>query len=432
VKANPVQSNVQQHIKHNFITNVVDGGFFGWGLGFASFVTVIPLFMSQLTDSAVLIGLVVALHNFGWQLPQVFVSGWVTRLNRYKPMVMRITLHERWPFFALAGVALLSSVINTQWAAILAVLVIAIHAFSAGLAAPAWQSMIAKVIPQDRIGTFFGSQSGAANTMSAIGAIVAGLILVSLPAPYNFALSFSLTGLLMMISMWFLGRTREPEHEVRPESVTAAFAWKPLLRILQRDTNFRWYLIVRSLSNFVWMAINFYTVYAVGRFGLDTQTVGFLPALFLISQGVAAPVLGWLGDRIGHRLVYAGGVLVMVISALLAMTAQQLPLFFVAYILAGASNAAYWSVGIALSLEFARPEEKPLYVGLINTGMAPFLLISSLIGGALADNFGYPAAFGFAAIMGLITIGVTLFLVRDPKPLPNPITQTQPLPAVGD
>jgi MFS family permease len=428
MKANTVQSSMQQHVKHNFITNVVDGGFFGWGLGFASFVTVIPLFMSQLTDSAVLIGLVVALHNFGWQLPQVFISGLVTRLTRYKPMVMRLTLHERWPFFGLAVVALLATSIDINWAAVLAVIFIGIHAFSAGLAAPAWQSMIAKVIPQERIGTFFGSQSGAANTMSALGALVAGLILVALPAPYNFALSFSITGVLMFISMWFLGRTCEQEHEVRPETVTAAFAWKPILRILQRDTNFRWYLIVRSLSNFVWMAINFYTVYAVDRFGLDARTVGFLPALFLISQGMSAPLLGWLGDRIGHRLVYAGGVLLMVISAFLAMTAQALPLFFLAYILAGASNAGYWSVGISLSLEFARPEEKPLYVGLINTAMAPFLLISSLIGGALADSYGYPAAFGFAAICGLITVAVTLFLVRDP----NPITQTQPLPAVGD
>ena len=91
--------------KINLATNLIDGVFFGLAIGFASFVTIIPLFVSKLTDSAVLIGLVPAIHSLGWQLPQLFMSGSVAKLSRYKPMVLSLTIHERWPFFGLALVA---------------------------------------------------------------------------------------------------------------------------------------------------------------------------------------------------------------------------------------------------------------------------------------------------------------------------------------
>ena len=49
-----------KHVRFNAIVNILDGAFFGSALGFASFTTIIPLFVSQLTDSAILIGLAVA------------------------------------------------------------------------------------------------------------------------------------------------------------------------------------------------------------------------------------------------------------------------------------------------------------------------------------------------------------------------------------
>jgi hypothetical protein len=58
----------------NFLVNLIDGGFFGLGIGFASFVTVLPLFVSSLTDSAILIGLIPAVHVVCWQFPQLFTA----------------------------------------------------------------------------------------------------------------------------------------------------------------------------------------------------------------------------------------------------------------------------------------------------------------------------------------------------------------------
>jgi len=65
-----VEAYLQKHLRFNFTVGMFDGGFFGLGVGFASFAAIIPLFVSQLTHSALLIGLVPAIHNVCWQLPQ--------------------------------------------------------------------------------------------------------------------------------------------------------------------------------------------------------------------------------------------------------------------------------------------------------------------------------------------------------------------------
>ncbi len=82
---------IQNSLKRNFVVNLLDGAFFGLALGFTSFVTILPLFVSTLTSSATIIGLVPAFHNVGWQLPQLLTANKVARQKRIKPMVLRNT-----------------------------------------------------------------------------------------------------------------------------------------------------------------------------------------------------------------------------------------------------------------------------------------------------------------------------------------------------
>ena len=100
-----MKSKEKRDLPFNFTVNVLDGGFFGAALGFASFMTVIPLFVSNLTDSAIIIGLIPAIHAVGWELPQLFTAPSVSKLSRYKPMAVLMSLNERIPFLGLAVVA---------------------------------------------------------------------------------------------------------------------------------------------------------------------------------------------------------------------------------------------------------------------------------------------------------------------------------------
>lgn len=76
------------------------------GVGFASWVTVFPLFVSHLTDSALLIGLIPAVRtNYLAVTPGVHGTrrGLASRL---KPAVVTLTIVERFPYVLFGVLAL--------------------------------------------------------------------------------------------------------------------------------------------------------------------------------------------------------------------------------------------------------------------------------------------------------------------------------------
>src|SRR3970040_1684553 len=114
----------RKHLRYNVTVNLLDGGFFGLAIGFASFGTILPLFVASMTDSATLIGLVPAIHSAGWLLPQLFTASHTSRLRKYKKTVLMNTIHERVPFLGFAIVALLLPKIGLQTGLILAFLLL--------------------------------------------------------------------------------------------------------------------------------------------------------------------------------------------------------------------------------------------------------------------------------------------------------------------
>ena len=109
--------DLQDKLRHNYLVNLLDGSFFGVGIiGLASYVTIIPLFLSALTESTALIGFVAAMFQIGWQIPQLLTSNRVAGLRRFKPTMLAMTLIERVPYFGLAAVAFAIPVIGTDLA----------------------------------------------------------------------------------------------------------------------------------------------------------------------------------------------------------------------------------------------------------------------------------------------------------------------------
>ena len=196
---------------------------FGLGLGFASYVTVIPLFMASLTDSSILIGLIAAMRAIGWQLPQLLTSNRVARIRRYKPMSLLMTLNERLPFFGLALVALALPTIGKQ-ATLTADLYL--RRLADDGRRPDWDGL-AKHDRQDHPANlarnaFTARNPRSANLLSSGGAIIAGLILQGGQTPANFALCFLLAAIAMMIGFGLLYADARTGRPARPRNLAHA------------------------------------------------------------------------------------------------------------------------------------------------------------------------------------------------------------------
>lgn len=385
------------------------------GVGFSSYTTIIPLFVATMTTSATLIGLIPAIHNMGWQLPQLLLAKRISKMERVKPFVVLATIHERIPILGLGIVGLLLPVIGVRVGLVLTFILLIWQGLGSGVTANAWQIMISKVIPGNILATFFGTQSAASNLLASIGAYLAGLILVVLKPPFDFATCFFITTGLYAISWYFLNLTREKPNQTRADPITTQPLWNDIVGILREDRSFRNFLISRFFSQFGLMATAFYSVYAVQVLGMSSIQVGIMTSILMITQVIANPLLGRLSDRWSRKWVLVLGSLSAAASALLALVIRDANLFAISFILFGIAATAFWTIGITISLEFGEEIQRPTYVGMANTLISPATILAPLIGGILADSLGYPATFITSAILALISAVILVALVKDPR-----------------
>ena len=425
-----VEQYTRMHLRYNLAVGLADGSFFGLALGFASFSTILPLFVASMTDSATLLGLVPAIHSAGWLLPQLFTANHTSRLRRYKRTVLINTIHERVPFLGFAIVALLLPAIGIQTGLILSFLLLTWQGLGGGFTANPWTSMISKIIPPENRGTFFGLQAGIANLFISGAAITAGYVLSGYNSSLGFAICFFIASFFFTVSWFALALTREPEDTERVIEETNQLQFLPgAKRILQRDKNFNWFLAMRILSQFATMGFAFYIVYALRRFHVDALTANYFTAAVTITQTVANITMGWLGDKWGHRAMLILGACAAALSSLLAWQATSLVWFYPIFILSGFTNVSIWTNGMTMATSFSGENERPYYIGLAQTLTAPATIIAPLIGGWVADSFDFGLTFLISTILSLVMMLILIFVVKDPRklqkseiPFPTPKT----------
>jgi MFS family permease len=343
--------------------------------------------------------------------------------------VLKLTVHERLPFLGFALVAFLLPRIGIEAGLIISFLLLIWQGLGGGFTANPWTSMISKIIPSDSRGTFFGTQAAVANLFISAAAVGAGYLLEWFDSPYDFMYCFLIASVFFTISWFALAMTREPADHDKVVEENPAPVWHGAGTILKRDKNFNWFLAARILSQFATMGFAFYIVYALRRFEMSEVTAGYLTATLTIAQTVANAGMGWLGDRVGHRLMLIVGAASATLSSLLAWFAPSLAWFFPIFVLTGFANVSIWTNGMTMTVDFSDEKERPFYIGLAQTLTAPATIVAPLIGGWIADTQGFVITFGLSSMLSVVMMSILIFLVKEPRKAgwhPTPLPQETP------
>jgi MFS family permease len=405
---------VERYYRRNFAANVGDGAFWQLGISFISVQAILPVFVSRLTTSDLLIGLIPAIMEVGWYLPQLFVAPLVTRLKRVRPMVVWLGVAERLPMLLLGAGTLL---LRDSPAAVLLAVFFGLHvarSLVSGTVANAWTELMARIIPARRRGLFFGVMAALGGLLSLAGSAGARAILAGYPFPANFALCF-VVGFGMASLGWLcLSATVEPAT-APSQAPRGRDYWRSLGAILRQDRNFRRYVISRMTFGLSSMAPGFLAVSAVQRFALGDEQAAVFSALLFGAGVVANLAWGWLGDRLGHKLTLelSGGLLLVSLGC--ALAAPSVWFYYAAFAALGAANAGNVLATVAIVMEFAPPERRPVYIGLAGTLRAPVAGLAPLLGGWLAGAFGYQALFAVAMVPVGLAVAMTRLLVTEPR-----------------
>ncbi|MNM70849.1 Inner membrane transport protein YajR [compost metagenome] len=152
--------------------------------------------------------------------------------------------------------------------------------------------------------------------------------------------------------------------------------------------------------------------------GHDAQRIGLAMGIYGLMQAFLHIPLGWLSDRVGRKPVMVAGLLLFVAGALVAAFSDTLAGITIGRAMQGmgAISAAITACIADLTRERHRTKAMAMVGGSIGLTFALSLVIAS----PLLKSIGMSGIFWLMAVLGVLAIGVTLFLVPAPPP-PHPV-----------
>ena len=392
-----IDPQVRKYFRRNFFANTMDGALWMLGESFVSVNTILPVFASTLTDSAIVIGMVTALIQAGWFLPQLLMAGYVNQLKEKLPFAKKMALVERVPYIILPLTALLLPKLTDNAAIWFFMVIVAWRGIASGMVALPWQELIATVIPSPVRSRFFGISRTFGRSMAVVGSIIAGIILASYPYPYNFAASFLVGAFFVWISYYFFARNVEPIRVVEvPLDPPIHTRWLDLANfrhILTNDKNFRNYLISRSFFQLASMAIAFLAVYSIQSFNLADEQAAIFSGLLFTSGITGFFVWGMFGDRVGPKKLLLISDILQIILLVWVLFAENIWSIYGVFLIFGFSQSGNIIGELVLAMELGKEEERPIYMGLARSIPGLFILFAPLIGGTIVNIAGYPMMF---------------------------------------
>ncbi|AMK79436.1 hypothetical protein APT58_15175 (plasmid) [Corynebacterium glutamicum] len=241
-------------------------------------------------------------------------------IGRKPAMILTIVLMGA----ATTGIGLLPTAEQIGvWAAVLLVVLRAIQGFGAGAELSGALTVAAEFTPDSRQGFFTGIINGVAAGGTAV-AQLAFLAVIALPddALYSWGwrVPFLFSAVLFVLALWIRNKLEEsPEYLAAKEStetkkekgipLTAVFKESPRKAVLS--------IILWTGHNAnIYVILTFSLGYMTSSIGMPLQSAILVCVVANVLGCLISPLWGMIGDRFGHRKVYA---LVMVFAALWAM-----------------------------------------------------------------------------------------------------------------
>jgi MFS family permease len=247
--------------------------------------------------------------------------------------------------------------------------------------------------------------------------MLTGRILAGWPYPRDFGLCFVLAFLAMAVSWVGLALTREPESAIVKPRTGLSHYLRELPSVVRGNQNYARFLVARSAANLGGMAGGFFMVFGASHFGMGGRHVGTLTAALVGAQAVMNFLWGLVADRRGHKTVLCGAAVSMALAALVSWMAPSPGWLLGTFVLFGISTSGDSVSSMNIILEFCEPEDRPTYIGLTNTLLAPGTALAPLLGGWLATWFGYRAMFVVALLVASVGAASLGLWVREPRRL---------------
>lgn len=402
----------QRESRVAFALNALNGGMFGLAETLMDTNLILVWFLSHLTTSNFLLGLLGPIGAGGWFLPQLFLSGWIQGRARKIGIYRASTLLRG---VTWAGLALTMGLVRDPTLALAFFFpMYIVMRLAAGMSGIPFMEVTVKTIPTQWRGRLFAARLLIGGMLGLVGSrIVRGVLESEIPYPANYAWLAGGALVAAAVGMLSFSLTAEPEGPTRPVTPVLEQVRRGLAA-LREDADYRHLLLGRALLFWGMAAAPFYTLLAKRVLGAPERAIGDYLLVFTLTRLLVNYPWGWLADTRGLRWVIRGASLGFAVLAalggLLAGAAHwgwladvTFPLYWLAYpffVLGGIFQPAESVAGMNLVMGVAPEDDRALYLGFAST----FLGVAVLLGGfsgALVDAFGLTLLFGMSMVASL-------------------------------
>ncbi|MFI8683885.1 MFS transporter [Brevundimonas diminuta] len=151
------------------------------------------------------------------------------------------------------------------------------------------------------------------------------------------------------------------------------------------------------------------------EFQLSDSQLGVLTGLaFGLTYALAGLPMGWLIDRVNRTRLLAVVVAIWSVCTSICGFAQNYPALVMARLAVGASESAAAPTAMSMIADLFPRERRSTAMGIFWTSTAFGTATSLLLGGVIAANYGWRAAFFVAGVPGLILAVLIFLTVREP------------------
>jgi MFS family permease len=273
-----------------------------------------------------------------------------------------------------------------------------------GLAWSMTVNMKVDIVGRQRRGLALGLNEAAGYLSVAAAAFLAGVIADSQglrPAPFYLGIAFASIGLAL--SVLFIRDTAafvrvEAGHHASSQPERAS-----LRRSFAEATWRRPYLFGASQAGFVnnlndGLAWGIFPLFFVSR-GLDLNRVAVLAALYPLVWGAAQMGTGWASDAVGRVPMITAGMLLQAAAISLAGWTTTYSLWLTTVALLGLGTAMVYPTLLAAIGDAVHPFERATTMGVYRFWRDAGAMTGALLGGILADLFGFGLAIQVVAAL---------------------------------
>lgn len=148
--------------------------------------------------------------------------------------------------------------------------------------------------------------------------------------------------------------------------------------------------------------------------GFSDEQIGRLSSLFTLAGIVGAPLFGFLANRLGRKVVLLAGVLLWSLAAAATGLAEGFIGLLFWRVVTGFGEAAYNSLAPSWLADLYRPKWRNLVFSLYMLKNKIGAALALALGGWIAGQYGWRAAFFVAGVPG-IALFLALLWVREPE-----------------